>query len=503
MASSIYKAPDVASLVDIIETEGIESLDGRPDCQKLVNLVNQLANGCRNIDCNYSNYGMSWLVFPQALYASLTGENIVAPIQPPLVPPYNPNGTQQENAVISIQWQKNKELFNQMVHTDKALISIMKSKLDPKFRAQLSNMFVGTPDRTFQAFYNQLKTKFGRPSPHDITRNDERMRSAWDATDNISFLIKQIRDGAVFAYFVGQQKTDKELVTLGEKAILDTGLFATQYQGWKRRPDNARTWSDFEENWQAEYDLWHETSNTAAQVGYGGNIENYNDHQEAEQAYFNSLQHFGETNSHNAATFSTLSATNAQMANSIQAQISELTRKMEGLANAVQAPAPAQPTQTYTLYHPPNAGQYNTYNPMPGHGHTPQPPQQRTYGSRTYGRTGGGRGRGYRNRQRNTGQYRPPPGTPNQWPPTTYPPQSAQPPPQGFYNRPTHTNPVKYHKNWNYCWSCGFDVADDHTSGTCPYPKPGHIYHATRENSLQRMPKGKTQNANVTGRGGS
>ena len=89
-------------------------------------------------------------------------------------------------------------------------------------------------------------------------------------------IIKQIGDGAVFAYFVGQQKTDKELVTLGKKAILDTGLFATQYQGWKRRPNNARTWSDFEEYWQAEYDLWHKTSNTAAQVGYGGNVKNYN-----------------------------------------------------------------------------------------------------------------------------------------------------------------------------------------------------------------------------------
>eukprot|EP00804_Cyclotella_cryptica_P028171 CCRYP_011032-RA/>CCRYP_011032-RA protein AED:0.52 eAED:0.42 QI:0/0/0/1/0/0/2/0/250 len=250
---------------------------------------------------------MSWLVFPQALYASLTGENIVAPIQPPLVPPFNANETQQENAVISIQWQKNKELYDQMVNTNKALIAITKSKLDPKFRAQLSNMFVGTPDRTFQAFYNRLNTKFGCPSPHDITRNDERMH------------------GAVFAYFVDQQESDKELVTLGEKAILDTGLFATQYHGWKRRPNNDHTWTDFEEYWQAEYDLWHETSNMAAQVGYGGNMTNDGDTPETEQAYFTSFKHFGETNSHNAATFSTLSATNAQMANSIQAQIAELT----------------------------------------------------------------------------------------------------------------------------------------------------------------------------------
>eukprot|EP00804_Cyclotella_cryptica_P001975 CCRYP_007400-RA/>CCRYP_007400-RA protein AED:0.40 eAED:0.27 QI:0/0/0/1/0.33/0/4/0/700 len=164
---------------------------------------------------------------------------------------------------------------------------------------------------------------------------------------------------------------------------------------------------------------------------------------------------------------------------------------MEGLANAVQAPAPAQPTQPYTLYQPPNAGQYNTYNPMPGHGYSPQPPQLCPYGSRTYGRTGGGRGHGNCNRQRNNGQYPPPPGPPNQWPPTMHPPQSAQPPPQGFCNRPTHTNPVKYHKNWNYCWSCGFDFSDDDMSGTCPYPKPGHVYHATQDNPCNGCQKGK------------
>ena len=91
--SSIYKAPGIASLIEIIETEDIDIIDGHPDCHKLVQLVKQLANGCRNIECKYSSYGMSWLVFPQTLYTSLTGKNIIALIQQPLVPPYNPTGT--------------------------------------------------------------------------------------------------------------------------------------------------------------------------------------------------------------------------------------------------------------------------------------------------------------------------------------------------------------------------------------------------------------------------
>ena len=154
MSSSVYKALDVSSIVEIIEAEGIENIIGRPDCHTLTKLLNQLANGARNIECDYSNFGMMWLVIPQNVYQILTGENVVAPMQPPTIPPYLPNGTQQQNAVISLQWQKNKELYDQMTNCNKAHISIMKTKLDQKIRANLSSMFTGTPETTFEAFFN-------------------------------------------------------------------------------------------------------------------------------------------------------------------------------------------------------------------------------------------------------------------------------------------------------------------------------------------------------------
>ena len=97
MSSNVYKAQDVSSIVEIIEAEGIEPIPGRPDCHSLTKLLNQLANGSRNIECDYSNFGMMWLVIPQNVYQILTGENVVAPMQPPTIPPYLPNGTQQQN----------------------------------------------------------------------------------------------------------------------------------------------------------------------------------------------------------------------------------------------------------------------------------------------------------------------------------------------------------------------------------------------------------------------
>eukprot|EP00804_Cyclotella_cryptica_P028166 CCRYP_011031-RA/>CCRYP_011031-RA protein AED:0.84 eAED:0.44 QI:0/-1/0/1/-1/1/1/0/178 len=173
---------------------------------------------------------------------------------------------------------------------------------------------------------------------------------------------------------------------------------------------------------------------------------------------------------------------------------------MEGLANAAQAPPQGKPAPAYNPYQPPHTAHLQlppAYQPMPGQTYmlgqpyAPSPPHMRPYGTRTYGRTGGGRGRGTHNRGRHTNQSRANPTHPTPWPAPAYPPHNTQPTQHGFYSKPTDTNPVKYHKNWNYCWSCGYDVADDHHSSACPYPKPGHVYHATWENPCNGCQKNK------------
>ena len=47
----------------------------------------------------------------------------------------------------------------------------------------------------------------------------------------------------------------------------------------------------------------------------------------------------------------------------------------------------------------------------------------------------------------------------------------------------------------NYCHSCGYDVADWHTSSTCPYQNPNHNWNATRADKCGGSSKGihKTQ----------
>ena len=272
MTSQVYKAQDVATIRATIENEGIDPIQGRPDCMKLIHFLNQATEGAKQVECEYSNFGMMWICLPQDIYFQITNENITAPIVPPLVPPFNEHGTPAYNAQVQVTWQKNKELSDQRKNTEKALIEIAKTALDVNYRRTLTQLFTGLPDRKFLDLFGRMWTKWGNPTPHDITTNEERMKAPWDPNErDIADVIKQINDGNLFAYFVGHRKPDKDLVMIGEKIILDTGLFAIQYGQWRKIDPGERTWAKFDEFWTAELDLWHETTRTASQHGYGGN----------------------------------------------------------------------------------------------------------------------------------------------------------------------------------------------------------------------------------------
>ena len=254
--TTVYKAEGVKALQEIIESQPIDRIQGRPDCHTLINLLNQLCAGARQLDCEYSNYGYMWLVLPQNIYFALTAENVVSPIQPPQVPPYNHLGTTTENTLISIQWQKNMELWTTVKNVNAALIAAARSALDQKTQAALTNLFLGTPDRVFLDFYNKLYNKWGKSKPQDVKANDDKMNTPWDPNVNdMSELLNQIRTAFMFAGYIGHPKSDKELVTTGERLIMQTGLFNEQYKMWRRKPDNEREWTHFDAFWTDEYDL--------------------------------------------------------------------------------------------------------------------------------------------------------------------------------------------------------------------------------------------------------
>ena len=110
-------------------------------------------------------------------------------------------------------------------------------------------------------------------------------------------------------------------------------------------------WAKFDEFWTRQIDLWHETTMTAAQHGYGVNVSGSQGSEitEAKQAYYESLQEFGKANRDNAATLHQLSQANSSMANNIAADVKSLQQQMAQLLLAINKQTA---TPTAAMYPP-------------------------------------------------------------------------------------------------------------------------------------------------------
>lgn len=471
-----FRATDVPALMTTIEAEGISDITGRPNHSTLMRMINELSYAAANIDCSYSQYGFMHLVLPINLYLQLTGENIVLPVDPGKMPPYVQNADAATNHAILLQWQRRKGLFTQTANVNKALMAVAKAHINQETRNAMQTLFVGNVHRTFHEWFDNLCRRYGRPTPHEHNANIERMQEAWDpVTTDVATIIKRIRDGSIQAYYANQSFQEHQLVHMLETLILNTGQFARQYEQWRSRPAAERTWNNME-TWATEmYDLWLETSQPAANHGYGGNAEGApQDDAAVDAAYAESLNAFSQANADNASTFQNHSATINNLTNNIGSQLQAMQAQIQGLAMAVNArPANANPQQApyQAPYQAPPAPQYQMPYQQPYQhsggrggrgGRNYYDPGASSHFFQTQGR-GGGR-YGGRGQQGGRGSYQQP---------------------QGQYtgnrgNQPM--NPIKRHKNWNYCWTHGHDVEDWHNSQSCPNPRPGHVHSATREN---------------------
>jgi hypothetical protein len=166
------------------------------------------------------------------------------------------------------------------------------------------------------------------------------------------------------------------------------------------------------------------------------------------------------------------------------AQLSHNQNAMMTQMAALTIRPPQQPPQQITIPQFTQSGftQGGGYRGHGGGGYRGQ--TGRAYGGREYGRGRGGR------RGRGRGSFAQ--ATQN----NTIPQLGGQITPlfgggTGIQHAP---NPIKRFNNWNYCFTCGFDVEDGHTSATCPpdWRKPGHQEGCTRQNVQQYIAAGHT-----------
>ena len=118
-----------------------------------------------------------------------------------------------------------------MQNAEKAFIKLLKAAISDEYVKSLGTMFLNQPQRTFQEFFNQCWEKWGSVTAPDMKKNMEQMCAPWDPNQRyFSTILHQIRDAAMFAQMCDKPIQVHQMITEGETIILDTGLFASQYE---------------------------------------------------------------------------------------------------------------------------------------------------------------------------------------------------------------------------------------------------------------------------------
>jgi hypothetical protein len=392
-------------------------------------------------------------------------------------------------------WTANSDVYNSEQNVDRAVIATLDISIPDDFKSGgfATNGWSGNING--REIIANLKDKYGTPGPADKEKIEAIFMKPYNPSRPIESMFKELETARMMSILAHVPYTDAQILDKALTKIQVTNQYRNAIVDWALAiadDANNNNWDAFKDHFIQAYTA-NQAALTVTQGGYHGAAnahEEYNDDDSlgSIQASLASLQ---------MANNASAQATNDQLSNltaNTQQQIAQLTQQMAMLANSHQMQMMPQPMPppTYNMqtghHQAQMAQQPHMQPPIPAY--MPSPNHMQPTNQANYDRGGNRRnnGRGGRNNQRNQrgGRRNAPPPQNNNGNYTTYgnipPPNNQMTAPYGQQPRTPYSNTVKHFANWNYCYTCGFDVEEWHTSTTCPNPKPGHQQQCNRQN---------------------
>jgi hypothetical protein len=534
--------------VTTLVAANLPSLEPRPTFERIRTLRRHFERALQRLPCPQSTlHGWKGLVMARELYALLTGLHnpFRIPVDPGAVAIYTrPVVTGQpvdlsplsrtEQATIDTQFARQKHYFLSLQNIERACFTVLDASINDAFKVSTDPAIRGWhAGMSVRDILDQLSSIYGQPTPAAMEINDTAFRGVYSAADAPEVLFRRIEDCAEIAILGRNPYTDRQLLQNAIRLLLTTGLYVRTFEEWDRLLPAAQTWVTLRTMIQEAFQRrLNATAPTAGHHGYAPALPYHN--------AFGALATEDDEDDDGEESI-TESISNNLAALTYQSQMTASTaatttqRNSQQLAN-IEANQQATHSTLHQIIAQLNAVTFNASDAGRGHqGFQAQGIQHGRGRGRTPG--GGGRGRGFGrgppqyvggsfpNFPTTQGRGFPPaapqgggfppgfggqhggPARPPAFVPSTFAPQGGmnggqQGPPQ--YRGPAgvqgtnqgqqqpFSNVTKRYANWNACYSCGFDVADGHTSMSCPahLRKATHDIYFNRQNAQQYIDLG-------------
>jgi hypothetical protein len=503
-------------------------LEPRPNFERIRMLHRHLERALQCLPCPQSvQHRWKGMVMARELYSLLTNIPFHLPTNPGKAAVYvhavvtgqpvdNTPLSRTEQALIDTLFNRHKHYFLLMQNIKHACFMALDASINNAFKVSNDQNVRGWHARMRVIdILNQLSSIYGQPTPSALKANDHIFRSPTSAANAPKVLFRRIEECAETALLGKNPYTDKQLITDTIHLLLTTGLYFRAFEDWDQLTEPAKTWIELcrmiQEAFQRRLNA---TAPTAGHQGYAPD-------RPFQQNAFGAL----------AANDS-----DDDSANTVATQMAALTYQSQHTVTTATNLSQQMNQYMQTLAHQQNllhqnqqqmmeqmvALSFNQSNAGRGIGQQRRgpPPPPATFAPNGFRRTNYG-GRGGQRRGRGCGCGRDPPAfNTGRAPPITYitarrapgymgpPPATGggyyAPPPQALQvedppylqalqvEAPPYSNLMKLYTNWNACYSCGFNVADGHTSQMCPQHlrKPDHDCYFTRKNAQHYIDAG-------------
>ena len=436
-------------------------LEGIPSLRALLEVREHLIHCAMTHRLQDANYpvNLAYLCVSQGEYHILTqAQYPMRTADPGDIPLYPPDASAVQRKVAESQHAIIYRRFHDECNMDQALVHRFVNCLDADRQQELREAMMIYPNCTFLQAWGLAYNKWGASTANDRQANLATLNAEWSPSDGVTALFRRVRKALAYAIAAGSPIPERIAVDATLRLISRSGVYKDAFLAFKRLQvqDYNALVAHFT---QAELDN-RECSATMGEMGYGMNAtdDSVLDDDEATKAFTETLTNFAgqlsEQSRDGTSAMQRLEATVVAMGQQMAMLMQQTTASAQQQQQAATAAALQQQAALAA------AMQQQTQQQRAPKQRQPAQPQ--------------------------TQWQMPPYCAPTGMPMQGFPMQQQVP---GMQQAPAQQpskpmNPTKYFANWNYCWTHGYDVADNHTSATCPKPAANHQFMATRQNTL-------------------
>jgi hypothetical protein len=143
--------------------------------------------------------------------------------------------------------------------------------VEEKFIMSLKNKYTRYNSIHPKDLLKYLFDTYGKITPEDLIENEKKLTQDWDGSEAFELVIERVNNCIEFAKEAGDRFTDIQIMNRVFVIVSKTGLYNDDLKEWKKRPENEKTWRNFQVFMLAAQTELRQQQATNKQMGYGLN----------------------------------------------------------------------------------------------------------------------------------------------------------------------------------------------------------------------------------------